>query len=519
VIKPKTLSRSYWSDKFAVADPDIEQVYNHLLDTEKPQSTEQIARVIVSFRIQEEVQEMKRRLAVAERYLPSSTYAVGDKLVMPAMRFRQGEVVGSREGYNPEDGAFTVINVKFDGSTREFASGLGREHALNVADDEILAAFESSDAEEIHTEYSELIDAKVLESLRGRPEFIRLGDQWFVQDLLAEVNIGHLHLTEAVLEVSDGGPLTTEEIMPHLDMDEALDPAVRRFSLNYALLNDSRFDEVAPPGQVTWFLRKMEPKAVRDVPEMLRYEPITYDAASLSKPLKMLERELDDEWSELESVPSPRPTIFSLTYPHLRSGTLPLNSGNRALFPKGISPRHQVILVDEVSGEEIPAWVVHEHRYVYGLGSWYRSNGVPVGGYVTLRPWDKPGKVLISFDSRKPKREWVRLAKVANQKIKFVLERRSIGCGYDDQMIVGTDVVSAVDAVARQAAESRKHVASILNDIFAELAALNPQDSVHAKTLYSAANLIMRVPPGPLFAELVNQPKYQHVGDNYWKRA
>ena len=44
-----------------------------------------------------------------------------------------------------------------------------------------------------------------------------------------------------------------------------------------------------------------------------------------------------------------------------------------------------------------------------------------------------------------------RLATAVEGRIKFELHRRSIGCGYDDLMIVGTDYVAAMDAMFRQA--------------------------------------------------------------------
>ena len=54
-------------------------------------------------------------------------------------------------------------------------------------------------------------------------------------------------------------------------------------------------------------------------------------------------------------------------------------------------------------------------------------------------------------------------------------------------------------------------------DIFRELAKLNPQSAVHAKTLYTAVNVARRAAPGPVFAEVVTRPWYAHVGDAYWR--
>jgi hypothetical protein len=308
-----------------------------------------------------------------------------------------------------------------------------------------------------------------------------------------------------------------EQILEHLDMDPALDPDVKRFSLNYAMLNDGRFDEVAPPGRVAWFLRRMEPDGVKETPERLRYHPISYDRALLSPQLQMLEQELDDEWSEFEPATAAHPTLLTLTYPHRWAGTLPLSSRVRPLFPAGISQRQRVVLIDDQSGAEIFAWVVREGRYIFGLAEWYEQEQIPVGGFVSLRPGPEVGVVTLGYDRRRPQREYVRLATVEDNKLKFALEKRSLGCGYDDLMIVGTDYSAAVDALYRRAEASQRPLSALLAEIFPELAGLNPQNTVHAKTLYSAINMLRRVPPGPLFAELVRHPAFQSVGDHYWQ--
>jgi hypothetical protein len=52
--------------------------------------------------------------------------------------------------------------------------------------------------------------------------------------------------------------------------------------------------------------------------------------------------------------------------------------------------------------------------------------------------------------------------------------------------------------------------------VFPSLAKLNPQETVHTKTLYSAINMVRRVPSGPLFADLIKHPAFRPVGDHYW---
>ena len=125
--------------------------------------------------------------------------------------------------------------------------------------------------------------------------------------------------------------------------------------------------------------------------------------------------------------------------------------------------------------------------------------------------------VLLGYDRRRAQREWVRLASVDENRIRFSLERRSISCGYDDLLIVGTDYVAAVDALWRRADANNRSIESLLRELFPELAGLNPQQTVHAKTLYSAINMLRRMPPGPLFAELVTNRAFVPVGDHYWQ--
>lgn len=521
--QPRTQTRKYWESDFVITDADVDQIYNRFLEAERPQTVNQVARAIMEYRLAEERNRIKQLLSGRKVYQPQNDYAVGDELVFPALRFATGTIKATRDGHEPQLGLFKVIAVALNGKQREFAAEFPGDHTLNLEEETDEGAYfdpmADVDLEELVQRYGPSVAQKVADSLSGRKEFVRLGNLWFVKALMAEVNVGHLHLAEAVLEVNEGGPLATSEIMGYLDMDEGLDPEVRRFSLDYALLMDDRFDEVGPPGKVIWFLRRLEPDGVREVPDRLRYSPIDHSPTLLTPQMVLLERELDDEWSTLETAASAQPTILSLTYPHRWAGTLPLSAQTRPLFPTGTSARQRVILIDEQTQAEIPAWVVQEYRYVLGLADWYEENEIPIGGFITLKPGPELGVVLIDFDRRRPKREWVRLASVVDNRLKFELERRNVGCGYDDLLIVGTDFVAAVDAIARRAEANERGLASLLHEIFPELANLNPQKTVHSKTLYSGINMLRRVPPGPLFAELIRNPAFEPVGDHYWQQV
>lgn len=516
MIQAQTQTPEYWGRNFTITDADIEYLYNYFFDIGRPQTIQDLVRAIMQYRVSQEVQTVSRLLSGRTVYQPYKAYQAGEELIFPALQFAFGQVTAVRSGYNPQYGQFNVIQVVFNGKIREFAAELTADHALNHENTTQSLELDV-DPDQIYQLYNYDVERKLTKRLELLEEFIRLGKQWFLKSLMMELNIGHMHLAEALLEMNDGGPLSPEQIIPDLDMDSSVNPEVQRFSLNYALLKDGRFDEIAPVGQVAWFLRRMEPDPVRETPERLRYTPLPYDRALLSPQLLALERELDDEWSELEPVGTPEATTLLITYPHVRAGTLPLSSRNRPLFPPSNSPRQRVIFIDESTGQEIPAWVVQEARYIYGFDKWFKENEIPVGGYIYLRPGPKPGVIILNYDRRRPQREWVRLAAVFDNQLKFELSRRSIGCGYDDLLIVGTDLITAVDALFRRIEAHQRSVASLLADLFPQLSNLTPQNTVHAKTLYSAVNMLRRVPPGPIFAELVRHPAFQAVGDHYWR--
>lgn len=507
----------YWESHFSLSESDLEQIYAYLLETEKPQTVADLTDLVINSRVKEQANTLRRLMTGRTVYQPQRSYAVGEEVVFPALKLAQGKVTAIRTGYNPEYGTFNVISVDLKGKTREFAADFQGEHSLNDGNGSALTEEMVGDAEAIRQAYGQKVAARIEKTLASREDFINIGEHWFVKPLMADVNIGHLHLAEAILEVENGGPLTTAEILPQLELDRGIDPTVQEFSLAYHLQQDGRFDEISPQGPVSWFLHRMEPESVQTVPERLEYRPIPYDRALLTPQQVQLEQELDDEWSDLPPVEEPVPAVLALSYPHRWAGTLPINSKTWGLFNPERSPRQRYILVDDETQEEIVVWVVSEYRYVYGLASWYKDNSIPVGGFIHLQPGPQPGVVTLGYDRRRSQREWVRLAVVKDNKIDFELTRRVIPCGYDELLIVGTDVVTAVDAHARRPASSQVSLGGLLAEVFPSLAGLTPQNTVHAKTLYSAVNMLRRVPPGPIFAELVRNPAFKPVGDHYWQ--
>jgi hypothetical protein len=509
---------TYWGANFNIEDADLDYLSNLLLEDETPLTGAEMAQAIIRRRIEREQQARQRREQGAAVYLPKEAYTVGQTLFFPALEYVSGQVVDVRRGGNPEQGDFDVISVDFGNGQgrREFAARL-TGHKLNALS-EAKAAEELQAPEIIFGEYGVDIVAKLEARLLASPDIVRLAGRWFPRALLATINIGHLNLAEAVLDMAGGGPLPTEDLLKEVGLPENINPRLQAFSLNFALQEDERFDEVGPAGQVLWFLRRLEPPDVLFPPRRLENAAPEYDPAQLNPTLFALEKEIADELTPaLEAAPPAEAVDVWLTFPHRRTGTLPLSASLAHLFPTAlVSPRIRFVFVDGDTGEKFPGWVVRPGRYVYGLEEWYKHYDFPVGGHLTVCKGDQPGEVVVRADKRRPAREWARTAAASpDGRLAFSMQKRSVSVNYDELMIVAVDNFSVTDEASAhsQAMPFDKLVASV----FRELAKLNPQSTVHAKTLYSAVNVARRSPPGPIFAELMTRPWYSHVGDAYWR--
>jgi hypothetical protein len=341
--------------------------------------------------------------------------------------------------------------------------------------------------------------------------------------MLAEVHVGHMNLAEAMIEVN-ARPLTSDELLADLDLDGNVNPAMQRISLEHALDRDQRFDRVQGNSGPAWFLARMEPAEVVRAPLVLRPTTVRYNRALLSVELLQLEWELDDEWGE-SSLSSELPTVvpntsLTLIYPHRRSGTLPLNGRTRSFFPAG-ADKTQVTLVDGRWGTHYVGWVVPEGRYVTGLGKWMDDHAVPVGATITLERTGKAHEVLVDFRTRRPKREWARIATADLDAghLTFEMNKIQIACEYDDSMIVADTHPETIDQLREQLATTGVELQQIVDQIVPELTKLNPAGTVHAKTVYSAVNIVRRCPPGPIFYVLINNRRFRDEGGGFFALA
>jgi hypothetical protein len=252
-----TETPEYWQFEFSVAEEDINHLYEMLVEEGTPRPIERLARAVMEHRqrLEEEIQAQRMR-AQGTIYQPKLAYTVGQRVLFPRLGGISGTVVAVRPGENPEYGEFDVIRVEISGNgVREFAARFSHPHPLN--EDEVRIP-----VDDLYALYGSHVVHVLRSVLDEHPEFISVGDQWFLADMLPEVHIGHLNIAEAVIDLAETS-LPTEALLKQVDLPAEIPPAAQAFALNYALSRDSRFVNVGDDHVPVWALvRQGAPEAV-----------------------------------------------------------------------------------------------------------------------------------------------------------------------------------------------------------------------------------------------------------------
>ena len=93
--------------------------------------------------------------------------------------------------------------------------------------------------------------------------------------------------------------------------------------------------------------------------------------------------------------------------------------------------------------------------------------------------------------------------------------KQSISAEFNDRMAFAIPSFDAVDQLWVQ--EKKRLFDKLVADMIHERSKLTPQGHVHAHEVYSAVNIVRRVPPAPLFALLSSKPEFVHVGDLHFR--
>jgi hypothetical protein len=514
----KTQTAEFWTS-FQPTAQDIDLLSNHLLDSGSPKRATDLARLLIQQHVENENAALRIDLTGQTVYQPNKQFRIGELLVFPALNFLIGKVIAQRPGHNPELGDFDVVKVEMtSGRTQEFAANLVTAHRLN---DLAPSAFTDEaallPATTVADLYTEPVAAVINNALEKHSDFIRIKDEWFLRAMMAEVNVGHLNLAEAVLDMANGGPLTTDVLLHDLGLPPDITGGVQEASLNAALAHDDRFDEVSLSERPAWFLRRLEPAEVRTIPAPLVPAHFDNSTVQLSEELQALARELSDELAFDDDAAAVSGSVEStsvvLTFAHRRAGTLGWSHNLAGVLPHIAKPRIPITFRDKVNGKNYTVWMVKDGRYIYGLAEWYKQHEIPAGAYIELSRGPVDSILFMDFKRRRPRREWVRVATNRDGHLRLETAQRAVSCEFDELMAIFVDDARALDAVRGAAPRG---VAEAVREAFPEIAKLSPQGNVHARTLYAAVNVVTRAKPQDVFAALVSAGNYVPVGDNYW---
>jgi len=521
VIDRRIQTEGYWRDEFEVTDQDLTFLNDQFLEEHRPIALMDLARSLIVDYCRRTEAAVQRQLAKGTVYRPNAAFEIGEQVVFPHLDFAVGTVVSQREGHNPEYQAFEVITVEFeDGQEKtEFAAELQEPHKLAFADESSWESVFAISPDMLYDSYGELVATKLSQVFADRGDYVEFRGYWLPGAMAVDIHVGLLNIAEAMLVMQEK-PLQPQELLGELDLPDEVPDEIKIFCLNKMVSRDERFIDVGTESQVVWSLQRWIPEAARKAPDYMRYEPVTYDRTGLDVTHLQLEREIDDEASQLMAPPTAAAATdltLLLTYPHWRNGSLPLTARTRVFFPKGLPGQlSQITFLDRVGGGQFTGWVVHEHKYVYGLADWYEANNIPVGAHIRLERTQDPLVIAVDFVPRRMQREWTRMVVMGEDgRLAFTMQKRPIACEYDELCLID-ELDREVGDQVRSAIDPQADLGEVTRDVFLELAKLTPSVAVHAKTLYSALNVAERCPPGRVFATLFSMPEFVTTGDGYW---
>lgn len=525
------LTEEYWRS-FALSDEELEHLHDLIIGKGIPQTTTFLAYEVIERRCQAEAKAVKTEIT-GERvipYHPRETFEKGQRLKFK--RLGIARVVETWSEHHSYHGEYLALRVREEatGEVRVFMAavkrgfedyepvemevpegwGLGKP-APYVAPGEVVEQFGNYVRE-------------VLTNRLGQDErFVHFGEEWFLADLLERVSMQELTLVEKRIREA-GEPLKLAALVAVPDEPQTDEDFVRRFSCNYALAQDGRFDNVGTVDAPLWFLLALEPAEVVTKPEHLAIPavPSTREYEYIHEELEQVAKDLDDEAEETapppaEFIQSREPVRFVLNYAHLAAGAVPLTNRIRRVFPRPAGPRSWITFVDAHSGTRLAGWVMHEERYAWGLKEWYDAYGIRAGNYVTLQATENPTEIRVDFDELpQPRVERVRVAtRGKDGSWRFEWQEREVRYKYDPLMFIAETRFEELESLDWEAEQVGKPIFEVMCDLFPALAE-SEGGNVHAKTLYQAVNLVRRCAPATVFCQLSQRVCFDPVGEGYW---
>ena len=515
---------TFWQKNFKITPDIAKTLYDIIVEAGQPQSADTLA----LFLVQQVIEEQKRGLNVEREqgriYKTKDHYETGEKIVFPQFDYKTATVLDTRPGFNPQDDAFTVLEVRFDtipDSRFYFAADLKSPHPLaEDAQSEAEAAEDAISIQAIFQENKHRLALKVDEALNQQADIIRFNQYYFIKDLLVDVQEGLLNIVDAAIDIN-AAPLNVDDLIEQMDLSGTGKITDRlRFSVNYCLNQDNRFINVGALNQTLWYLKRlMSPELLQPHPRLVEEVPQVNIRALSPESVDILS-EIEDPDTPVTYLPQIDPEKdtfeFVLTYPYWRSGALPVMPALLSLLPDDDNPLIHLDLLDGQSGDTVSGWFVQEHNYIMGLGDWFSRYQIPVGAFIALKKTDDPLKLLIDIRPKRQQQEWVRSVTVQGKRLALQMKQQAFSCEYDELMLVDDSHPKQTDDFYQMVQEANIAIKDLVHQIFPELIKLTSQGTVHVKTLYSVINVIKRCPPALLLHTLENSPTFSSIGHGYW---
>ncbi len=509
---------AYWEDLQFTPD-DLEYLYNFLLDREEPLNATDLAKALVGERLRIQRETLANSKTAHKIYLPSETYEINDLVQFPKENVIFGKVISLREGVSLTSESFMVMTVEFPNlDVKEYVMAY-ENHPLNLNGK--LPADQDNLELAVLSKFGSAIAETINQAMDLNEEIVCIGGKSFPKALLVDINAGYLNLAEALLEMEEGGPYSTLEIIKNIEFPSDDNSTLIEFSMNYALQEDPRFDEVGPAGETLWYLRSFEPDYVKNIPIYLKPNHFDYKNSEIFSELNTLQKSIFDEL-EFEDVSQDNPdeVTIHLIFPHWRAGTLPLSSRLSSFFPIAFESSNVLFsFVDEETKEKFPGWVIFKPRYVYGLRDFYKKKKLIPGSIIHLKKSDVPGEIIISLDSSRSTRDWLRTANVNFDKnLTFTMLKQMVSSEIDERMAIALpESLQVIEDFWGNPGKIRQNFEKFVISLMRELSKLNPQGHVHVAELYAAVNIGFRCPPGPIINLLHNSPWAVSLGDLYYR--
>lgn len=524
-MKPLTAQTAdYWQNSFTVDDSLTDLLYSLIVEADAPLSIDELGLFVVRHLVEQERRSVQEELQQGQIYQTNKRYEVGQKVVFPQYDYALAEVVDNRPGYNPVDGDFRVIDVVFDGPGAQkasFATELTPPHQLDVDPiDQSESEDEDMSIQGIYEVHQTTIRNRLERRLKALDDLLVFNNVWFTADKFIEVQEGLLNIVDAAIDIN-GAPLNVDALIEQMDLSgTGKITDVHRFSVNYCLDRDDRFINVGNKNEVLWYLQRLMPPELVQVPARLRDEAPVTDIRTLDPEFLPLLAEIDDidtPVTYLKNVdPAATSVQITLSYPYWRTGTLPVMPSVAELLSDESNPIVYLNLIDGQTGEPVSGWWLQDENYIAGLKAWYEQHQVPVGAFIVLRQTEKPFQFVIDLLPRRQQQEWIRAINIEQKRLAFQMKKKSLRCEYDALMVIDDATPEHTDKLYETLTESQTPLETLVKQIFPELLKLTSQGTVHIKTIYSAINAVRRCPPAHLLQVLSQNPAFTNIGHGYW---